>query len=75
MRRPRLWLHEAIDIFPFIARADHGARSLAPPCPNPPQDRLQSDAVLVFGPEFNLGTRVGVLELPDAAREGLGKAA
>ena len=48
-RRP----HKTVEIEPFVlVRADrHGA--LAAPGPNPPDERLQAEAMLVEGPQFD----------------------
>jgi hypothetical protein len=75
VRGPCLRLHEAIDVFPFIARPDHRPGPLAPPRPDAPQDRLQPYPVLVFRPEFDPRVRKRGLERLDAAGEALGKAA
>jgi hypothetical protein len=75
VRRPRLGLHKPIDVLPLVAGPDAGAERLAPPRPDPPEDRLQPDAMLVGGPQFDGGVGAGALECCDAGREALGKAA
>lgn len=72
---PRLRLHEAVDVFPFVPGAHERARAVPPARPDAAQDGLEPYAVFVFRPEFDLGVGVRLLESLHAGGEALGKAA
>src|SRR5215207_5494278 len=66
----RDWLHEGGDVQPLVAVVTQRDRPLAFGRPDPTQDRLQADAVLIRGPDLDrrvrvLGSRLsdGLLEL------------
>ena len=42
--------HEAVDVEPLVVALDPGERPLPLRCPDPPQDRQQSEAMLILRP-------------------------
>ena len=55
----RAWFDKAIEIEPLVAVVGAGDRSLAPRRPDAAGERLQAEAVLVEGPDFEPGPRIG----------------
>jgi hypothetical protein len=51
--------NEATDIEPFVALLDGSDRSLPDRCPHLPDQGEEANAVLIGGPEFDRGVRMG----------------
>ncbi len=56
------WLHKTVDVEPLEALLDGHSRARATADPDPAQDRLQPNAVLIGGPQFDRGLRVSLLQ-------------
>ena len=71
-------MHKPIQIYPLIARSDHGPHAGPLAGPDAAQDRLETDAVLILTPQFNacLGIRLmqASPEVVDELYEALQKA-
>jgi len=52
---PALWMHTGVDVHPFVALRHHRFDSPSFQRPDPPQDRLEADTVLIGAPEFHTG--------------------
>ena len=57
---PRGRPHKTIDVEPFVAALDLGDRPLAPWRPHPAPHRQQAEAMLILGPQRDLGLWMGL---------------
>ncbi len=65
----RLWMHKAVDVHPLIPCLHDNPRARAFPHPDPPEQGLETDAMLIEGPKFDAGGRVVLLDLGYLERE------
>ena len=55
-------LHKTVDVEPLEALLDGHSRTRAFSDPDAPQDRFESDAMLIGGPQFDSGLGVSLLQ-------------
>lgn len=61
-RLPALWMDKGKDIHPFIALGHWSSDGGSFGCPDPPQNGLEANAVLIHTPQFNTCVRMGLLD-------------
>lgn len=55
---PTLWVQAGVDVHPLIALCHHRFDSASFERPDPTQDRLQTDPVLISTPQFHVRLRI-----------------
>src|SRR5689334_23168344 len=58
-------VHKRIDVEPLVAMLNNSCWTLTVEHPDPTEDGLESDAMLISGPEFDRGLWSGLLHLLD----------
>jgi hypothetical protein len=66
---PTVRTHKPVQIGPFVARLNRHKRTLPFLAPDPPQDRLEADAMFILAPDFHTGVRMLGLDLGDGLRK------
>ncbi len=61
----RCWMDKRIDVEPLIAMLHYHRRTLPVEDPDPTDDWLESDAMLIESPQFDCRLRSGLLHLID----------
>ena len=68
-------MNEAVQIRPLVTLMDDHAGTLAFQAPDPAQNGLESNAVLILAPQFDLLLGMGLLQRLNGARKFFLKAA
>ena len=55
-------MDKAVDVHPLVTRGDLGSHGRSLQGPDPPDDGLEADAMLIHGPEFYRDLRILLLD-------------